>query len=223
MRWILVFILGTFSSMVCAQGTADSLVKYTNEYRFIDGVFPDFQSVKHNNPIPKSRIISENEYDDNNFFENLLSQKQIRYFDMLGNSLELSTKNIWGYAQNGFIYIKIDDGYNRITLVGSICHVVAYHTYENYNNYPSYNNYGYNTYYPNQTTPTTEMRQYLFDFQIGRIVPYDTDGLEILLMSDPTIYDEYMQLSSKKKEQMRFVYVRKFNDRNPLYLINIKK
>jgi hypothetical protein len=223
MRWISAILLATFSLMSYAQGNSDSLVKYTVEFKFTDGIFPDFESVKHNNPIPKSRIISELNYDDNDFFNNLLIQKQVRYFDMLGNSLELPTKTIWGYAQNGFIYIKIDDGFNRITLVGSICHVVAYHTYESYNNYSPYTNYGYNSYYPNQSTSTTEMRQYLFDFQNGRIVPYDSDGLEVLLMADPTLYDEYMQLSSKKKEQMRFIYVRKFNDRNPLYLIKNKK
>lgn len=218
----LLFVTATY--LLCAQNTSDSLIRYSNEFRFTDGIFPDFQSVKHNNPIPKSRLISNHDYDDNSFFENLLNQKQIYYFDNLGNRLELPTKNIWGFAQNGFLYIAIDDGYNRITLVGNICHVVAYHTYDNYNNNSYYNSYGSSyPYYSSQPSTTTEMKQYLFDFETGRIVPYDSDGLEILLMADPTLYDEYMELSSKKKNQMKFVYIRKFNDRNPLFLINNKR
>jgi hypothetical protein len=37
-------------------------------------------------------------------------------------------------------------------------------------------------------------------------------------MKDPSVYDEYVQLSGKKKKELMFVYIRKFNEKNPLYL-----
>jgi hypothetical protein len=42
--------------------------------------------------------------------------------------------------------------------------------------------------------------------------------MEVLLMKDPELHDEYVQLSNKKKKQLKFLYLRKFNEENPLYI-----
>jgi hypothetical protein len=203
------------------QIKSDSLVMYSPEYKFAEGFYPDFESVKKNSPIPKGRIISDYDYNDNNFFENTVLQKKIYYFDNLGNRLEILTSRLWGYAKNGALYINIDDGFYRITLVGSICHFIAYHT-DTYNT-SYYDPYSVSyPYYPGATSSSTEMMQYLFDFNTGRVVNYDVEGLEVLIMTDARLHDEFMQLSSRKKKQMLFVYLRKFNERNPLYLVKNK-
>jgi hypothetical protein len=49
-------------------------------------------------------------------------------------------------------------------------------------------------------------------------VEYDTKNVEVLLMKDPELYDEFVRLSRKKKKQMLFYYIRKYNEKNPLYL-----
>ena len=223
LHFIYLVILLIFSSSLESQTIPDSLIKYTPEFKFTDGIFPDFESVQHNNPIPKNRIISSVSYDDNDFFDKTLALNKVYYYDNLGDKLELSTDKIWGYSRNGFLYIHIEDSYFRITLIGSICHFVGIHSYETYSpNY--YNSYYYDSpYYPRNTTTATEQRQYLFDFKTGRVLDYDEEGVEILLMADPELHDEYVQLSNKKKNQLKFLYIRKFNERNPLYLIKTKK
>jgi hypothetical protein len=172
--------------------------------------------VKSNSPIPKSRIISTIDYDDPDFFDKVLTKNKIFYFDNIGNKNELASGNIWGYSRNGGIFIKIEDGFYRITLIGSICHFVATHT-----TYSSaYSPYYYNPYDPFMTSPAnsnTEMKQYILDFATGRVLDYSLEGIEVLLMGDPGLHDEYMMLNKKKKKQMMFVYIRKFNERNPLY------
>jgi hypothetical protein len=37
-------------------------------------------------------------------------------------------------------------------------------------------------------------------------------------MSDPDLHEEFMRLPNKKKKDLMFVYIRKFNEKNPLYL-----
>jgi hypothetical protein len=37
-------------------------------------------------------------------------------------------------------------------------------------------------------------------------------------MKDAKLYEEYMQLPRKKKKDLMFVYIRKFNEDNPLYI-----
>ena len=61
------------------------------------------------------------------------------------------------------------------------------------------------------------MRQYLLDFKTGKILDYDVASVELLLMRDPELYDEYISLKNKKKKQLKFLYIRRFNERNPLY------
>ncbi len=209
--------LCTLSSSVFAQDYPDTLILYDTDFKFAEGVYPDFESVRYNAPIPKSRILSDYSYSDKDFFERVLNQSKFYYFDNVGNKIEAKSKDVWGYSRNGFLYVRIDNGFYRITMVGSICHFIAYRTYENYN-------YPYNAYsnYPHSTRPpstTTEMEQYLLDFKTGNIIEYSVEGVEVLLMSDTEMYDEYMSLSRKKKKQLKFVYIRRFNERNPLFLI----
>jgi len=61
------------------------------------------------------------------------------------------------------------------------------------------------------------MKQFILDFDTGKVMDYNVQSLEIALMRDPELYDEYIVLSSRKKKQLKFLYIRKFNERNPVY------
>jgi hypothetical protein len=63
-----------------------------------------------------------------------------------------------------------------------------------------------------------ELKQYLIDFDSGKVLEFDVENTELLLMKDDKLYEEYVQLSRKKKKELMFVYVRKFNENNPLYI-----
>ena len=162
--------------------------------------------------------------DDKDYFIEVLSSKYIYFYDFYGSRQEVKSSAIWGFSRNGVLYILMDNEYFRITIVGRICHFVATTTiYEDryYDPY-YYNPYYYNSYYPYGSYPSTyktdEMRQYLLDFDTGEVYDYDSDNLQVLLMKDPELHDEYSQLKNKKQKQLRFLYLRKFNERNPLYL-----
>lgn len=218
-----MFLTAVVLLIALGDGVAqsDSLVKYTSNFKFKEGVYTDFAQVIRNKPIPKGRIISDVNYGSNDFFDVVLSHSKLNYIDNVGNKITISTAPLWGYSRNGFLYVKIDDGYYRITLVGSCSHFIAYKTYEvRNNNYPYTNSYQYPySSYSSNTTTQTEMQQYILDFKTGRIIEYEVEGIEIILMNDPELHDEYMQLSNKKKKQLKFVFIRKYNQRNPLYLI----
>ncbi|MBN2274970.1 MAG: hypothetical protein JXR41_13975 [Bacteroidales bacterium] len=215
-------IISVFSLQ--AQQENENLVKYTADFNFREGVFINFEQVRQNNPIPKSSIVTSIAYDDPDFFDRILENKKIFYFNDLGIKEEIAVKNIWGYSRNGVLYISLNDGYHRITIVGSICHFVAnLTTYSpGYTSPYYYPYYGYNNFYnPYGLTPgsyaSTEMRQYIMDFKTGRILEYSVESVEVLLMADPELHDEFTGLRKKKKKQLKFLYIRKFNERNPLY------
>lgn len=219
----LILNLVAHNGWLHAQEDSAKLVKFTPEFRFRDGIFLNFDQVKHNEPIPRSRLLTSKAFDDREFLEYLLKNKTISYYDAVGGRQTVRTKDLWGFSRNGVLYIRLEDNFNRITIVGRICHFVA--TVTNYDTryydpyyYSPYNYYN-NRYgaYPS-TTSSSEMRQYMLDFDSGKVVDYSVQNLEILLMKDPELHDEYMQLRRKKKKQRKFLYLRKFNERNPLYI-----
>ena len=226
------------SSNVVAQSDslASNIIKYTPEFKFREGIYLNFDQVKSNRPIPKSRILTSADYKSNTFFDQITEEKTFTYFDDLGNSQEVEVDKIWGYCKNGILYIGIGGSFNRITIVGNICHFVANITsYSNrYNNglYGSpygyspygyspygYSPYGYSPYGGyNQNYKTTELRQFLLNFETGKVVEYDSKNVEMMIMPDPELHDEYSRLRSKKKQQLRFMYIRKYNEKYPLYI-----
>jgi hypothetical protein len=211
------------------------MVKFTPEFRFKDGIYLNFDQVKLNSPIPKAKLLTSIDYNDREFFNKVLEGDKIYFYDNIGVRQEVEKGNIWGYSRNGVLYIQVQDNFNRITFIGNICHFVAdittfdsrsYNPYGYYD--PYYSPYGYSSYYNpynsyyspyrQSNMSRSELKQYLIDFESGKILEFDVDNTELLLMKDTQLYDEYVQLSRKKKKELMFVYIRKFDEKNPLYL-----
>jgi hypothetical protein len=214
----------------------EGMVKYTPDFRFKDGIYVNFDQVKSNSPIPKAKLLTSADYNDKEFFKKILESDKIYYYDAMGIRQEIAKNTIWGYARNGVIYVQIQENFNRITFIGSICHFVAdittidtrysspygyggyydpyYSPFSNY--YSPYGSY-YSPYGRNNST-RNEIKQYLIDFESGKTLEFNLESTELLLMKDPKLYEEFMQLPRKKKRDLMFVYIRKFNDNNPLYI-----
>jgi hypothetical protein len=232
-----VFFLTIILPVTIQSQDPDRKVKYSPDFKFRDGIYLNFEQIKANSPIPKAKILTSADYNDREFFNKLFESDKIYFYDEIGVRQEVLKSNIWGFARNGVLYVQVQDNFNRITFVGTICHFVAdvttYDTrYNNYSPYgysdPYYSPYGYGGYSPygsyynspyrQQSVARNELKQYIFDFETGKVIDFTTDNVELLLMKDPSVYDEYVQLPRKKKKELMFVYIRKFNEKNPLYL-----
>ena len=227
---IIIFIIAFSTSVFGQEEEERENVKYTHDFRFIDGIYMNFEQVKQNAPLPKYKILTNADYHDPEFFDKVLKNDVLYYFDDNATRNEILLEDIWGYSRNGVLYIKIGGDFNRITILGGICHFVGTVTvtdtryvdpyYNRYNPY-GYNSYNYyNNFYSPQRATTysrTEMKQFILDFETGKVMDYNSGNLEIALMRDPELHDEYSLLKSKERKQLKFVYIRKFNERNPVY------
>jgi hypothetical protein len=231
-----IFLISLFSTGILSHRLfgqeKEGTVKYTPEFKFNDGIYLNFEQVKLNSPIPKAKLLTSIDYNDREFFKKILEGDKIYFYDNMGVRQEIAKNTIWGYARNGVLYIQIQDNFNRITFVGNICHFVAdittydsryysspYGYYDPYYSPYSYSNY-YNPYYSpyRSNMGRNELKQYIIDFESGKVLEFDVDNTELLLMKDNKLYEEYVQLSRKKKKDLMFVYIRKFNENNPLYI-----
>jgi hypothetical protein len=219
MRLLSIFSI-LFLHYIVLFGQIDSskLVKYTTEFRFSDGLFVNFEQVKNNKPILKSKILSSVDMEADDFFNNILKEKVLYYFDAYGIKQDIKVNKIWGYSKNGSLFIRVGEDFSRISYIGSICHFIAnVTTYDNRYYDPFYANSYYNRYGVSPNTSSSEMKQFIINLKTGEVLDFEVKNVEAFLMRDPTLYDEYIQLRSRKKDQLKFLYIRKFNERNPLY------
>lgn len=238
-KTILTIILMGFGPLcyVSAQIESEKTVKYEPGFKFTDGIYVNFDQVKANSPIPKAKLLTSADYNDRDFFNKVFESEKIFFYDVMGVRKEIPKSSIWGFSRNGVLYIQVEKEFNRITFVGSICHFVADVTTYDSNYYgnspygyydPFYNPYGYSgyggmyspygmPYQPNQIA-RNEMKQFLIDFETGKVHDYTPKAVTLLLMKDPELHEEYVRLNRSKQKQLMFVYVRKFNEKYPLFL-----
>lgn len=201
------------------------MVQYTPDFEFRDGIYANFDMVRDNSPIPAARIVTDLDMFDREFYEKITSEKEIVIYDDNGVKKVMNTEDVWGYGRNGVLYINVGNSFHRISFVGSISHFVATITTYNPNYYDPYyynpyysHSYYYNRYnMPRSNYADSELRQYLLDFETGEVMDYDTESVEVLLMKDPELADEYGSLRNRKKKQMKFVFIRRYNEKHPLY------
>ena len=213
---ILYFILNAF--FVFGQSDTTKLVKYSPSFKFTEGLYLNFAQVKENKPLLKSHIVTMVDIRDINFFEKILQNKIITYYNDYGIKQEIKTKNLWGYCRRGTLYIQIEGEFNRIPIIGSICHFVANVAVIRESAYNPYDPYSYYGSTLRQQQVTYELQQFILDFESGKIMQYNSKTLEVIFMRDAELYQEYTALRKKKKRQLKFLYLRKYNEKHPLYI-----
>jgi hypothetical protein len=195
-------------------------VIYTPAFKFRDGIFLNFEQVKINKPIPKAQIVSEIDYNSFDFFEKLFENDEIELYDELGVKQKVKIEKIWGFSDKGILFVNLNDDFHRIPVFGSISHFIADKTYVDYpyhyNPYSTY--YRYDSYYYSDDRNTkTVMLQYLLDFETGKVYEFDVKSTEYLLSKDPDLFEEFSKLSGRKKNKLKFLYVRKYDQKHPVY------
>jgi len=233
---LLCVMLFIWSRSVVIGQELENMVKYTPEFKFQDGIYLNFEQVKQNNPISKAKLLSSIDYNDREFFKKLFENDRIYYYDNIGIRQELDKKSVLGYSRNGILYLQVQNEFNRITFIGSICHFVANVTtvdsryydspYSYYNPYsPYYSSYYNNPYYYSpyyspygRRSTRTDLKQFLIDWETGKVMDFDIDNTKLLLMKDPELHEEFVRLSRRQKKNLLFVYIRKFNEKHPLYI-----
>ena len=192
-------------------------VKYTPAFKFTDGIFENILQVKENNPILKSQIVTNLNYNSFDFFEQLFEEKIIKVYNNLGVLKEIDPEKIWGFSDKGILYININGTYNRIPVFGNICHFIADKTFVEYDPYYT-NTYSYRRNYDSQNYSTkTVMMQYLLDFETGKIYEFDYQSVEKLIAKDIELFEEFSKLRKRKKRKLKFLYIRKYNKKHPIY------
>jgi len=223
MKTIFIALFIQFTTLICAQTHA---VVYSRDYDFKEGVYITASQFENNNPIPKLAIVSNVAQNRVDFIGEVMKQKDLIYIDSMGKEQRIAIDNIWGYSQNKIIYIYSNKKFVRMNTIGTLCQYTGSVTTTISNPYPMYPGFGNPMYmgypgaYPGYggTSSYEELRQFVFNTKTNQVVEFTPQAMEQLLMDDDELYKEFTQLKRRKKSEMLFVYLRKYNEKHPLLL-----
>lgn len=207
---ILLFTLILLSALTYGNNlfSQPDSIQYTTSFNFADGIYKSYKEFKENDPsIKEKAVISENP-EAQFLIGNFATMEKISYYDSKGISQRLSRTEVWGYSSNGAIYVMLNNNFHRIHKIGRIMHLTESH----------------NTLLYSSSAPVSAINkpvrliQYLIDYKTGEILRYNLENFILLLKTDKELYDEFTAIRSvKKKEEQMFIYLNKFNQRNPIY------
>lgn len=201
-------VLFLFSSLLL--NAQDDSVLYVQGFSFRQGIYLNYQQFITNSPVPKSAIVFADDSSRLDFLKLVVTKNSIQYKDTAGIVQTVKTTSIWGYSENKTVYIQWNYYFNRVTVIGSICHFAS--TVTNY----MYTGPGT---YPNQQygTPVETLQQYVLDTKTGSIYDFNAQTISYILQRDPVLAAEYDALKKRQKKDQAFIYLRKYNEKHPLY------
>ena len=215
-----------------AQGHEElPLVPFSREYKFKDGLYLNIEALRLNYPIPFGRIVTDLNNYNRDFFNEMIIKEEIILYDESGVRASIKTKDLWGYAQNGRLYIMLGGRFQRIILEGNISHFIASATTGEMvpNAPPDSNSYSSSTqdlyrsrsFYRRYAYVSAEGKVSLFDFESNTLTGYNPGSLGKLLERDSVLYAEYAILRKREKKQRMVEFIRRYNESNPLYFPDI--
>jgi hypothetical protein len=188
---------------------ADS-VAYSKDFTFNEGIYLTYADFRGNKPIPKDRIVTNYDRTALDFLKQETQKPEINYLDDNKAGQTVKTTKLWGYCSNNAVYIKYGEEFSKVMVIGSICHFTAFTPvylggYDHYTDTPANMSSGY------------EQEQLVIDTRTGKVGQFNYVNIEALLQQDEALYAEFKALKKKKKKELSFFYLRKFNEKHPLY------
>jgi len=208
MKHLLPVIL-LFTSLIGSSQT-DSVL-YSREYEFREGIYLTIDQFKQNAPILKPSIVSTIPSNQLDFLTQVVEYKNLVFKDSAGKEQTILTNTLWGYCQNRTIYINFNNEFNRVNVIGSLCLFTAIITRVSSFNDPINSTYGMNTTFD-------ELRQFILDVQTNKVFDFNVKSMEALLVRDNELYKQFMALKRREKSDSIFIYLRRYNEKHPLYL-----
>ncbi|MCK4698698.1 MAG: hypothetical protein KAT38_00115, partial [Bacteroidales bacterium] len=90
----IIWVFFLISTIIYSQNR-ENTVELTPDFKFTEGVFVNFSQVRNNNPIHKARILTAVDFNDGEFFKDVLDKDIIYYYDEFGMRNEVKKDNIW--------------------------------------------------------------------------------------------------------------------------------
>ena len=202
---LLIFTIATliFQSVFGQEEVRDTL-EYDGGFDFQEGIYRNFNEFKNNGPYYKVGLIQDKH--GTNVPEMWKENEALYYPDENGELQPINVENVWGYCYRDGVHVQVNERFERLMVIGSLCHFLGTSTY--YTSDPF-------TYYG--SSRQTVQQQYFIDMETGGIFEFNVENMTGILKRDEILFGQFEDIPKKKKQETLFLYLRKYNERYPLY------
>lgn len=170
-----------------------------------DGVYCSFSAFRNNKPDLVKEQLIKSVYNTEFTIRQWSGTEDLYYSNAQGEKTALSRDSIWGFAENGVVYIYLGHRFHKIHTLGQISYFLESYPIIKGNMAPVVT----------ETKATSSYR--LLDMETGDLYDYRVETLTTLLASDEAIFNEYKAITSlKSKKKKMFLFLEKFNKAHPL-------
>lgn len=195
-----------FSTFLYAQDES-TMVKYSRDFKFNDGIYQTFKEFKDNKPsLQVFEVVKDNLYGEE-------GSMKLKYPcpDSIGSKKNCVIDDCFGYSKNGILYMYqgYSGYYYRMFLVGALSHYIAFNK----------NRLG-DMYFSNEPIAyvgsSNDYSEFLLDFETGETFHFNyKDFCDFLKAHDEELYQELEK--TKQKRKMIHHFLLKYNEKHPIY------
>ncbi len=206
-------IAGVLFILLSLMGKAQTptTIAYSHDYEFKEGVYLTIEQFLGNNPILKSKIVSDIPKTQIDFLTQLLEHKTFTTKDTSGAEHKIETNSIWGYCQNRTIYFYFNNEFIRLNVIGNLSLFSGIVVHSTTHTEPIGDMYAIEPSFE-------ELHQFVLDTRSDKVLDFDSENMEMILKNDAELYAQFMKLKKRAKANSIFIYLRKYNEKYPLYL-----
>lgn len=210
------FFLVFFIQMVFSLTAQNDSILYEPGIAMQDGVYLTYWDFRHNQAILKDEIEFKANKEQLDYLTKALEQEKLVY-SIKGTPHSINSKEVWGYVQNNTFYINHDKRFYRIPVFGTISFLMVLVEIRQSSFYdPRFGGFS-------GGMTTTEQREFMMNFYEGKLKELKQEEVEELLKRDKNLYAEYKKLSKRRQKEQLYLFIRKFNQNNPVYFLTAKE
>lgn len=203
---LLIFLSLLWSGEGRAQG--DSVVL---KEPYPEGIFLNFADFKEQRLIEKSAIITSISKSYLDFYSRVLFEKEL-LIERGDNLQKMPSAQVWGFFQNNILYLNYRGDFYRVPVFGAFSYFVATVVV----NTPGMYDPRFGTSVSGGTT--REIREFMMDAEEGKVKELNTENIRAMFSRDSLIWSEYTKLSRRKQKDQLYRFIRRYNERHPVYV-----
>lgn len=209
-------------ALVSGIAQKDTTVMLDKDFRFLDGVYMNFEDFRNNKPTYLWEELDAQVVTSPSTFI-----AQADYIRTKGGDT-LDTSSLWGISLNGLPYRCLESGavptaaamvFVGLKVRGKLCYYAYETKEEHWVDIAAYNPLTGRPFRKGKVSKEVKVvREYLLHFEDGQIRAFDKVGLLDFIKDDEQLWNTVNQLSTAEVEQKLYKCLLIYDDRNPVYL-----
>lgn len=202
-----------------------------------NGIYRNVKEFINNTPFISGGVIVKDTENIEVFYKEVKRNKPIEYYNEIGKTNTILTKDIWGFCIHNQLYIKGKFCFHKILLLGSITYITKNkignrkHVKEWIEDFdkaselaklfrdtpPSASGYQSDYKLGHMFSSTNKTPNYFVDCETGIFYVLNSSNLELVLRRDQKLHAEFIAIKENKRKDYIFHYIWKYNEKHPLF------